>query len=435
MSKQNNAYLSSMITIGGLFFIFGFITWLNGILIPFLQTACQLTDFQAYLVTSAFFFAYFLMAIPSSFILEKIGTKNGMVFGLLIMAIGCLAFIPAAQSRSYEMFLGGLFILATGLTLLQTAANPYVSVIGAPESAATRISIMGICNKFAGIIGNLLIGGILLKGVDAINDEIKDVHTDENTKINLLNSLVQRVIMPYSIFAVILVLIAVVIYFSSLKDINEQTSADASGETEITKGKTSIFQFSHVMLGGLAIFAYVAVEVMAGDLIGTYGKNLGFSTEDSKYFTSFGLIGLLLGYVTSIFLIPKFVKQEVWLIVSAILGIILSIVATFASPNIAVFSLASLGFANAVMWPAIFPLGIKNIGRFTNIGSAILIMGIIGGAIVPPLYAKLYASNFLGLDFRTAFLLLMTLCYIYIIWFGKIGHKTGELTTERIKEN
>ncbi len=424
-----------MITIGGLFFIFGFITWLNGILIPFLQAACELTDFAAYLVTSAFFFAYFLMAIPSSFILKTLGTKKGMVVGLIIMALGCVLFIPAAQSRSYEMFLGGLFILATGLTLLQTAANPYVSVIGAPEAAATRISIMGICNKFAGIIGNLLIGGILLKGVDGINKQIKDTTVDAVTKNALLDGLVQRVIMPYSIFAIILILIAVIIYFSSLKDINEQTSADASGETEITKGKISIFQFSHVMFGGLAIFAYVAVEVMAGDLIGNYGKNLGFSTEDSKYFTTFGLIGLLLGYVTSIFLIPRFVKQEIWLIVSAVLGISLSIVATYASPNIAVFSLASLGFANAVMWPAIFPLGIKNLGRFTNIGSAILIMGIIGGAIVPPLYAKLYEAK-IGLDFRTAFLLLMTICYAYIIWFGSFGHKNGHLSKnlyEKIK--
>ncbi len=421
MSTRNINYLSSMLIIGALFFTFGFVTWLNSILIPFFKKACELSDQQAYYVATAFFAAYFIMAIPSSYILKYLGTKKGMVVGLGIMSLACFLFIPAANSRSYVGFLSALFLMGTGLTLLQTASNPYVSVIGPIESAANRISIMGICNKLAGIIGSIFIGGILLKNADAIDETLK-VTTDLTAKTAILNDLVSRVIVPYSIMGVVFLVISYLIYISSLKDISEQLTEEE--DTKLSMSKTSIFQFRHVWFGALAIFMYVAAEVMAGDLIGVYGKKLGFDTDATKYFTSFGLIGLLIGYLLSIVIIPKYIKQEVWLSICSILGIILAIASYFATPYMAIFFLASLGFANAVMWPAIFPLGIKELGRFTNIGSGLLIMGIVGGAVVPPFYGWLYEKANIGLDFRSAFLVLMVACYAYIFWFGKVGHKT-----------
>jgi len=424
MTPDHNAQYRYQITIIGLlFFIFGFVTWLNGILIPFLKKSCELTDQQAYYVATAFFAAYFFLALPSSWILQRTGTKNGMAVGLSIMAVGCLLFIPAAGSRSYSMFLMGLFVQGAGLALLQTAANPYVSVIGPIESAAKRISIMGICNKLAGIIGNLVIGAILLKNVDSIQQQI-DSATDAAVKTDLLNDLARRVEMPYTILALLLFLIAVAIRRSSLPDISVQVTD--SDDTALSKGKKSITQFPHVWLGALAIFMYVGAEVMAGDLITVYGKNLGFSTDQSKFFTSFGLIGLLVGYATSIVLIPKYVKQETWLTVSALLGMLLVVASYFSTGVVAVGCLAALGFANAVMWPAIFPLGIRDLGRFTNTGSALLIMGIVGGAVIPPFYGWLYENAGFGLDFRLAFLIIMLVCYAYILWFSRRTHGEGK---------
>lgn len=421
-TKKN--YLYQLTIIGILFAVFGFVTWVNGILIPFLKKSCELTDQQAFYVTTAFFAAYFFLSIPSSWILSKLGTKKGMSVGLIIMALGCLVFVSAAGDRSYGIFLAGLFIVGMGLALLQTAANPYVSLLGDIESAATRISIMGICNKLAGILANILLGSILLKNATEIQNKL-DVETDITVKNQLLDELASRVEVPYIILAVFLTVIAIVIYKSSLPDIKEQASDEASGETYLSKEKTSVFQFPHVILGAIAIFFYVGAEVMAGDLITIYGKNLGFSEDTSKFFAVFGLIGLLVGYIVNIILIPKYVKQENWLIISTLLGIVLTIGSYFATGSIAVGCLATLGFANAVMWPAIFPLGIRDIGQFSNIGSALLIMGIVGGALIPPFYGWLYENSILGLDFKTAFVAVMLICYLYILWFGKRGHKIG----------
>jgi MFS transporter, FHS family, L-fucose permease len=424
MSNQKSSYGYQLGIIGLLFATFGFVTWLNGTLINFLKKVCKLDDQQSYYVASAFFAAYFFMALPSSWLLKKLGTKNGMSVGLVIMAVGALIFIPAANARSYPIFLTGLFIVGTGLALLQTAANPYVSVLGPIESAASRISIMGICNKLAGIGANLLFGSILFSNANEIDAQIA-LATDPSVKEQILNDLAGRLVTPYIIMAVVLLIVAFVIQRSSLPDIKEQASDDASGDTALSRGKTSIFQFPHAILGALAIFFCVGAEVMAGDLIGTYGTNLKYSDDDTKFFTSFNLVGLLLGYVTSIILIPKVIKQEKWLVICTLLGIFLTLCSCFVSPSLAIFCVAALGFANAALWPAIFPLGIRDLGKFTNIGSALLIMGIVGGAVIPPFYGYTYKHSIMGLDFRSAFLVIMTVCYAYMLWFGLMGHKIG----------
>ena len=251
--------------IGVLFFTFGFVTWLNGTLIPFLKLACQLeTDIQAFFVTFAFYMAYFFLAIPSSFILKRTGFKSGMALGLLVMAIGSLVFILAASVRSFALFLTGLFIQGMGLALLQTASNPYISILGPIESAAQRISIMGICNKVAGAISPLILGAIVLKGAGELELKINATHDAAQKKI-LLDELSARVITPYIIIAIILFLLAVVIQRSALPDIKPEENQDRQGKAET---KTSIFQYPHLLLGVLCIFLYVGVEVMVGDAIG-----------------------------------------------------------------------------------------------------------------------------------------------------------------------
>ena len=409
-------YRSSITIIGILFFIFGFVTWVNGTLIPYLKIACELnTEFQSFLVVTAFFIAYTVMAIPASLVLAKTGYKRGMSVGLFIMAIGAALFIPAAGARNFNMFLTGLFIIGTGLALLQTASNPYVSIIGPIESAASRISIMGVCNKFAGIIAGLIFGFIALNDVDGI--EARLAAMDAAGRAAELDALASRVVTPYMIITAVLIVLGIAILFSPLPDIHDEGGEESSGSAS---GKTSIFQFPHLFLGVLAIFCYVGVEVMAGDTIISYGKSLGIELSTARYFSSATLTFMVIGYIVGIFAIPKYFTQETALRWSAILGIIFAICAVILPGYLSVASIAMLGIANSLMWPAIFPLGIEGLGRFTKTGSALLIMGIAGGAILPLVYGKLAET----VGSQQGYLIMLP-CYLYILYFAVKGHKAG----------
>jgi len=417
-SDKSGSYVLSITIIGILFFIFGFVTWINGTLIPYLKIACELkTDFQSYLVATAFFIAYTVMAIPSSMVLSKTGYKKGMALGLFIMAIGAILFVPAAEARNYNLFLVGLFIIGTGLALLQTASNPYATIIGPIESAAMRISIMGICNKVAGIIAGLIFGYIALKDADALVTSLATM--DEAAKNSTLNELASRVVVPYMIISGVLVLLAVGILFSALPDIKDD-GGEAEGTTSHPE-KTSIFQFPHLLLGVLALFLYVGVEVMAGDTIISYGKSLGIELSTARYFTQATLACMLMGYIVGIVAIPKYFSQATALKFCAILGVIFTPLAVVTSGYVSVAFVALLGLANSLMWPSIFPLAIDGLGKFTKIGSALLIMAIAGGAILPLLYGKL--SEYIGT--QQAYWLMLP-CYLYILYFAIKGHKAGK---------
>lgn len=421
MVETKSTNTKAMMIIGMLFFIFGFVTWLNGTLIPFLKLACELeNDIQAFFVTSAFYMAYFFLALPSAMILKKTGFKNGMALGLLVMAIGSAIFIPAAQSRSFALFLFGLFVQGAGLALLQTASNPYISIIGPVESAARRISIMGICNKGAGALSPLIVGAIVLKNASGIEAQIKSA-TDAVVKENLLTELAGRVIVPYAIMTVVLVLLALLIKRSSLPDIN--TDGDAA-TAEQQASKTSVFQYPHLLLGVLCIFFGVGAEVMAGDAIGVFGKAIGISLDETKYFTSFTLVAMLVGYAIGIIAIPKYISQQKALAVTAVVGMVLSLCVYFTSGYTAVTFIALMGLANALTWPAIFPLAIDGLGKFTKTGSGLLIMGIVGGATIPLIYALLKDKIFLPNNL--SFLLCTLPCFIYIWFYAVRGYKAGK---------
>ena len=415
---------NALVIIGILFFVFGFVTWLNGTLIPFLKLACQLeNDIQAFFVTFAFYMAYFFLAIPSSIILSKTGFKNGMALGLLVMAIGSLIFIPAAYSRNFGLFLTGLFVQGTGLALLQTASNPYISIVGPIESAAQRISIMGICNKVAGMLSPLILGALVLKNAGKIEAEIGKA-TDPAIKETLLNELAARVITPYLIIAIALILLAIMIKRSSLPEIDTNT-ADNIDQT--TVAKTNVFQFPHLVLGVLCLFLYVGVEVMAGDAIGAYGRQLGMPLDETKYFTTFTLLSMLAGYVIGIFTIPKYVSQQKALAISAILGVVFSIAVFLTEGYVAISFIALLGLANALMWPAIFPLAINGLGKFTKTGAALLIMGVAGGALVPLLYTTLKDKGIVSN--QASFLICMLPSYMYILFYAIKGYAAGKIAS------
>ena len=275
-STTKNNTLVPILIIAGLFFIFGFVTWINGALIPFMKTINELTDAQSYLVASASYISFVVMALPASYIINKVGYKKGMSLGLIIMAIGALLFIPAANARTYWMFLTAIFIQGAGMTLLQTASNPYITILGPMESAAKRIAIMGIANKVAGGLGSVIFGAILLSGIDGIKEKLNIV--DEAEKESLLNTMADSVITPYIVMAIVLFLLGLLIRKAPLPNV-EAAPIEVSESGE--KAKTSIFQFPHLWLGVLALFLYVGVEVVAGDTIISYGNFFKHSSRGS----------------------------------------------------------------------------------------------------------------------------------------------------------
>jgi len=412
-SLNKRTYILSISVIGLLFFIFGFVTWLNGILIPYLQIACELTNFQALFVAFAFYISYTVMALPSSWILKKTGFKNGMMVGLLVMALGTIMFVPAAQTRIYELFLIGLFIMGTGLALLQTASNPYITIIGPRESAAKRISIMGISNKVAGALAPLILAYFILHDGDAFVENLKTL--DETAKAIALNDLAARVINPYIVMTAILILLGIMIRYAPLPEVEEELDEST---TEETNTKTNIFQFPNLILGVTALFLYVGAEVIAGDTIIRYGISLGIAIDTAKVFTSLTLVSMIAGYILGIILIPRYLSQEKALTISAILGVVFSLVAIYSPPIISVTFVALLGFANALVWPAIWPLALHGLGRFIKTGSAMLIMAIAGGAILPLVWGKL-ADDYSS---QAAYWVMIPL-YIFIFFYALKWHK------------
>jgi len=411
---QKKAGINPIIIIGVLFFVFGFVTWLNSVLVPYLKIACQLSNLESYLVATAFYIAYLVMAVPSAKVLKRFGFKNGMAIGLVIMAVGALIFIPAALTRIYGLFLAGLFVQGIGLAILQSASNPYVVVLGPAESAAKRISIMGIFNKSGGTIASLALAAIALKNVDELKIKLAKMSVEE--RLPLLNELASRVIVPYVCIMVALVILAILTYRSTLPEIDTEHEDESTALAN--SNKTSAFQFPNLVLGIIALFLYVGAEVIAGDSIINYGASQHILLSTAKFFGSFTLGCMLVGYLIGIVCIPKYITQQRALVVSAILGFVFSILALITHGYASVCCIGLLGLANALMWPAIWPLALNGLGKFTKIASSLLVMGISGAAAIPPLYgyfADIYSP-------RTSYFVLLPI-YLFILYYAAWGHK------------
>ncbi|EKF55645.1 glucose/galactose transporter [Galbibacter marinus] len=435
-TSQKSNSLVPMMVIAGLFFIFGFVTWINGALIPFMKTINELTDAQSYLVASASYISFVAMALPSSYIINKLGYKKGMSLGLIIMAIGALVFIPAAEARTYWVFLAGIFIQGLGMTILQTASNPYITILGPIESAAKRISIMGIANKSAGALGSFIFGALLLSGIDEIQEKLALV--DDAQKNALLQEMANSVVLPYIVMAVVLFVLALLINKAPLPNVEADEIEETESETGVVRTKkTSIFQFPHLWLGVLTLFLYVGVEVIAGDTIISYGISLGMTGEEAKGFTFMTLMAMVGGYILGVILIPKYLNQTTALKISAILGIVFGIGIISTTGFTSVLFVAALGFANALVWPAIWPLALKGLGKFTETASALLVMAISGGAIIPPLYGYLVDQGKAELiqsgveqsvataEAATSSYWILFPCYAFILFYALYGHKVG----------
>lgn len=417
ITAVNRKALPPIFIIGALFFVFGFVTWLNGILIPYFKISCELTDFEATLVAFAFYISYTIMALPSSWILKRTGFHKGMTLGLLVMSVGTLLFVPAALSRAYCMFLSGLFVMGAGLAILQTAANPYIAILGPRESAARRISIMGICNKLAGAVAPLILAYYILQDGDTFVQSLSGL--DEVARMAALDSLAARVIGPYLVMTGVLVVLAIFVRYSPLPEVEAEPEEVEADVAELAQ-KKNILQFPHLVVGAIALFFYVGVEVIAGDTIIRYGISQGIAISTAKAFTSYTLFAMIVGYLLGIALMPKIISQRTALTISASLGLLFSLGVILSRGSTSIVFLALLGFANALIWPTIWPLAIHNLGRFLKTGSAILIMAIAGGAIIPLIWGKL--SDIYSQTPQVAYMVLIP-SYLIILYYSVWGYK------------
>jgi glucose/galactose transporter len=434
-TEKTKSNLGPLAIIGALFFIFGFVTWQNGALVPYLQMVLQLTETEALLIAVTFYFAFTIMALPSASLLEKIGYKNGIVIGLLVLVVGFLIYIPAAQSKLFWLFLIAQFVIGSSLTLLQTAANPYVVKVGPIESAAVRIMFMGLMNKGAGVIVPIVFTAIVIGDFSGVT-AASLAAMPEAERLQTIDGLASGLVNPYIGMAIIFILLAGIMKKMSLPELDLDNDEDGQDATLDVNGndKTSIMQFPSLILGALTIFVYVGAEVIAGDTIGLFASNLGVANATTL--TSYTMAFMLIGYALGIVLIPRVMSQEFALKASAVTGLIFSLLVVFSDtssisvsevlwgwsgiptlPNTITF-IALLGFSNAIVWPAVWPLALEGLGKFTSKGSALLIMGISGGALLPLVYGLLSES----INGQSAYWMMIPI-YSFILFYAVKGHK------------
>jgi glucose/galactose transporter len=424
----------NIIIIGVLFFVFGFVTWVNAILIPYFKIACELNNFQSYLVAFAFYISYLLISMPAAYLLRMIGFKKGMMTGFWIMAQGAFIFIGAALYRAYGGFLLGLFAIGAGLAILQTAANPYITVLGPRERAAQRISIMGVCNKTAGILAPLLFAAVILRPSDSeLFRSLPTMGSAERSAA--LDELIRRVIGPYACVGTVLFILGWLVRYSSLPEINTEQEDEAIASTNA--GKTSVFHFPHLILGALAIFLHVGTQVLAIDTIIGYAGSMNIHLTEAKVFPSYTLLATIAGYITGIISIPRWISQAKAFLICTMLGILLSLLIVLCSgsvvfggyvADISLWFLVLLGFANSLIWAGIWPLALDKLGRFTKAGASVLVMGLCGNAILPLVYGWL-ADRW---NVRQAYWILLP-CYCYLFFYAVYGHRIRNWTIFKLK--
>ena len=415
--------------IGGLFFLFGFITWLNGFLIPFLQIVCELDNIEAYFVTLSFYISYTIMALPMSAVVRRNGYKTSLIVGLLIMVGGALAFVPAALTRNYALFLAALFALGAGLTLLQAASNPYLVTIGPRKSAAVRISMMGVLNKSAGALAPIVFTAFLLTDISKYSD-VGLSQLSAMDKDAILTELSSRLVRPYLFMAGALAMLAIFVRMSPLPepDVDEVSVGTKNG-------LRSVLRHPNVVLGAMTLFFYVGAEVIAGDTIGLFGRDLGVTNFGQL--TAYTLCFMVLGYLLGMLVIPQLISQERALAICATFGIVCTLLVVSTDPNSGtvwnllfawtgapaipdvVLYVALFGLANSLVWPAVWPLALSGLTEAQiSAASALLIMGIAGGAVLPIVYgglAEIFGST------QSAYWLMIP-CYVFILTYALQGH-------------
>ncbi len=406
-------YLLPFILITSLFFLWGMAHGLDGILIPHLRKSCQLNNRQSTLIDTAIFLAYFIMAIPAGMIIKKIGYKNSIITGLLVFAAGAFLFVPAANTRTYELFLLALFVIGCGLTILETSANPYAAILGPPESSSKRLNLAASFNGLAVTIAPLLGGVFILSGVNHSTEEMATM--PEATKAAYLLQEAATVKMPYIILGTILVLVAILFYFMHLPSMKPQHT-----EVEIKPGFFSVLKFSHLSWAVVAQFFYVGAQVcVTSFFIRIAQKGAGLDEKTAAYYlTAYGFLFMVGRFSGTFFL--KFIKDSVLLSIYCVASILMCLIAIYGSGIYVIYALGGIGFFMSIMFPTIFSLGLVGLKSNTETGSSWLVMSIVGGAILP--YGMGTLIDMKHDDIQAGYIIPL-LCFFVILYFGVFGHK------------
>ena len=396
MTSTKKTLIVPMMLIGSMFAVLGFALGINAFFVPFVKDAFNISITMSYLVMTATFLSFVVFGVPSGAIIKKFGYKGGMIIAFLIMAIGFYLIAPAAKIISFPLLLLALFISGMGQTLLTGAVNTYVAILGPPESAASRIAIMGICSKTFYAVASLML---------AVFMDLSNVHIEDT-------------ILPFYIISGVLIVMGISYYFAPLPEIKAigEDENDGSATSLYAASKTSILQFPHLMLGVLAIFFDIGVEYIALGTINDYATILKLSSPAN--YVWFVSAGMVIGYLSGVLFIPKYISQSMALLISTISGIVVTIMIVLLPVGISIYFVALLGLANALMWPAIWPLAIADLGKYTKMGSSLLVTGIIGGAFLPLLFG--YVADVAS--HQVAYLVCLP-AYIYIMYFALSGSK------------
>ena len=393
--EKNNKYFVPFITVAVLFFMIGFALGINGLLIPYIRKSLQLSTVQSYYVLTATFSTFVIFGYPSGILLKKVGYKKTILTSFVFFILGMYLFIPSASDQNLFIFLLASFICGIGNTILQSAVNPYITLLGNLDSAATRISIMGIVNKLAWAIAPIFLGLFL----DLNNVDLKDI------------------ILPFYIIIGIFLLLFILILCTPLPEIKAIGEDEKSINSPLPNTRMNILQYPHLLLGFISLFCYVGVETLSMSSIVDYANY--FQLPDPQLYTSFTVSGMILGYLIGILLIPKYLSQEKSLLICSVLGIISSCMILMPIGTISIYFVALLGLANSLLWPAIWPLAIKDLGELTKIGSSILVMAIAGGAIFPLLFG--WMCDLLQ-NMQQAYWICIP-AYSMILYYAIKGHK------------
>ncbi len=406
-SKKIGPAIPLMI-VGVIFFMIGFGVGISGFLTPALRSAFNLTTGQSYLVTAAIFSAFVIFGRPTGWVIKKIGYRRSMMIAFFVMALGMLLFVPSSNAVSFPLFLVALFVGGIGNTLLQGSVNPYITIIGPEETAAVRMSLMGIMNKLAWWIAPVFLGIFI---------DLQEVKVDD-------------IILPFYIVTAILVVLGIFVYFAPLPEVKAAGEDDEEGvtaESSYAAGKTSVLQFPHLLLGVLALFLYVGIETLPMASIIDFARATFGDVDNLESYAKFVTLGLVAGYLFGVIAIPRFVSQTRALITFAVLGVLSTLLLIYLPPRYAFFALLLASFSNSLMWPAIWPLAIKDLGKFTKAGASMLVMAIVGGAVIPLIFGfivdavKTTEQAVVG-NYQAAYWIMVP-CYVFILYFAISGHK------------
>ncbi len=406
-SKNKVGPVVPLMIVGVVFFMIGFGVGISGFLTPALRSAFNLTTGQSYLVTAAIFSAFVIFGRPTGWVIKKIGYRRAMMIAFFIMALGMWLFVPSSKAISFPLFLVALFVGGMGNTLLQGAVNPYITIIGPLDTAAVRMSLMGIMNKMAWWMAPLFLGLF----IDLSNVEVNDI------------------IMPFYIVTGIMIILGIFVYFAPLPEVKAEGEDEegATAESSYAAGKTSIWQFPHLLLGVFALFLYVGIETLPMASIIDFARATFGDVPNLQGYSKFVTIGLVAGYIFGVIAIPRFVSQQRALIGFSILGVMSTLLLIYLPAQYAFYALLLASFSNSLMWPAIWPLAMKDLGKFTKVGASFLVMAIVGGAVIPLLFGVIVdavktTEQAVVANYQTAYWIMVP-CYVFILYFAISGYK------------